>query len=67
MTSPIVTLPGESTWSDQQGAFFPGDEREQFVESPEHRRHSGRGALTGVLLGAGLWAVILTATGVIKL
>ena len=67
MTSPIATLPGENTWNAQQGAFFPGDDREEFVESPERRNHSGRGALTGVILGAGIWAAILTATGVIKL
>ena len=67
MTSPIVTLPGENTWTDQQGVLLPGDDREEFVETPDRRNRSGRGALTGVILGAGIWAAILTATGVIKL
>ena len=67
MTSPLATLPGENTWTDQQGAFIPGDDRENFVEAPDRRSRSGRGALTGVILGAAIWAAILTATGVIKL
>jgi len=42
------------------------DERERFVEAPGCRNRSGRGALTGVVLGAGLWTLILAAAGVIK-
>jgi hypothetical protein len=34
--------------------------RTEFVESPACRNRAARGAATGVLLGAGLWAVILT-------
>jgi hypothetical protein len=43
------------------------DERERFVEAPPCRNRSSRGVITGVLLGAGLWTVILASTGVIKL
>lgn len=43
------------------------EDLEQFVEAPETRRRSGRGVLTGLALGVGMWAVILTATGLIKL
>ena len=42
-------------------------EREQFVEPPACRNRSGKGAITGVLLGAGLWTVILVSLRVIKL
>jgi len=45
---------------------FP-DEREQFVEAPACRNRAGRGVLTGVLLGAGIWTVILASLGVIRL
>lgn len=43
------------------------DDRARFVESPGCRNRGSRGALTGVLLGVGLWGVILTLAGVIKL
>lgn len=43
------------------------DDRAEFVESPACRNRGTRGAITGVLLGAGLWAAILALTGVIKL
>jgi hypothetical protein len=40
------------------------DELERW-ESPDTR--AARGLLMGVLMGAGMWGVILVATGVIKL
>ena len=43
------------------------DERAEFVEAPERRNRSARGAITGILLGAGLWSAILFGFGVIKL
>lgn len=43
------------------------DDRGEFVEGPGSRNRAGRGALTGVLLGAGLWGAILVLAGVIKL
>lgn len=43
------------------------DERAGFVEPPGCRNRGARGAITGVLLGAGLWGAILALTGVIKL
>lgn len=43
------------------------DDRAEFVEFPEKRNRSSRGAITGVIIGAGLWAGILTLAGVIKI
>jgi len=43
------------------------DERDQFVEAPPARNRASRGVITGVLLGAGLWTLILASLGVIKL
>jgi len=66
MASLTVSKPS-TTWTHQPEEPLVRDDRAEFVEAPECRSRSGRGALTGVLIGAGLWAVILTATGVIKL
>jgi len=66
MASPTVSIPTRTTYAEQYDASV-GDDHAEFVEAPACRKRSGRGALTGVLLGAGMWAVILTATGVIKL
>ncbi len=66
MTGPTV-LPGRSTCEEQYETHWSNDTREEFVEAPERRNRAGRGALTGVLVGAGLWVAILVATGVIKL
>jgi hypothetical protein len=45
----------------------PREDREEFVEAPECRQRSARGAITGIVLGAGLWGAILLGCGVIKL
>jgi hypothetical protein len=60
-------MPIRGACAEQFDAPPFGDDHAEFVEVPECRNRSGRGALTGVLLGAGMWAVILAATGVIKL
>ena len=41
--------------------------REEFVEDVPRRNRGARGAITGILLGAGLWTGILAAFGVIRL
>jgi hypothetical protein len=43
------------------------DDRAEFVEPLGCRNRGARGAVTGVLLGAGLWGAILALAGVIKL
>jgi hypothetical protein len=45
----------------------PGDDRAELVEAPRSRNRAARGLIAGVLLGAGLWAVILVLLGVIKI
>lgn len=67
MASPTVSIAHRGACTEEYDAPLFNDDLAEFVEVREHRNNSGRGALTGVLLGAGLWAVILTATGVIKL
>ena len=67
MASPTVSMPSSTSRPAQHDVLPFVDDRAQFVEAPACRNRSGRGALTGVLVGAGLWAVILTATGLIKL
>jgi len=67
MASPTVSMPIRSTCTEQYEAPVRSADREEFVEAPECRNRSGRGALVGVLLGAGLWVGILALTGVIKL
>jgi len=67
MGTQIAAVPGTTVQSEQNEAFSFRNGREQFVEAPVCRNRSGRGVLTGLLLGAGMWAVILQLTGVIKL
>jgi len=38
-----------------------------FAEALRERRHAARGVVTGIGLGAALWAAILALAGVIKL
>ena len=42
------------------------EERPEFVEAPEYPNRAARGAITGLVLGASLWGVILVCFGVIK-
>lgn len=66
MGSPTVSIPS-STYTEQYSPPLPSDDCEEFAETREGRSRAGRGALTGILLGVGLWVAILTVTGVIKL
>jgi hypothetical protein len=43
------------------------DDRAELEETPETRTRGGRGAIIGILLGAGLWGGILVLAGIIKL
>jgi len=65
-TSPL-SVPVSSTQAQEYEVRSLNEDLDAFVEAPACRNRSGKGALTGVLLGAGMWAVILAATGVIKL
>ncbi|HTX37175.1 MAG TPA: hypothetical protein VME43_19230 [Bryobacteraceae bacterium] len=44
----------------------PVEDREEFVDTPRSRSRGPRGALTGVLMGAGLWCAILMVAGGIR-
>jgi fatty acid desaturase len=66
MASSTLSAPTEQTVERYNQLQYQRD-LEEFVEAPPCRNRSGRGALTGVLLGAGMWVAILAATGVIKL
>ena len=67
MASPTVSMPNRSTSIKQYDVPLSSDDREVFFEAPECRNRAGRGVVTGVLVGAGLWGAILALTGVIKL
>ena len=44
----------------------PGEDRQEFAGTPRERSRAPRGALAGMLLGAGLWSVILALAGTIR-
>ena len=43
-----------------------GEDRRQFAETLRERTRAPRGALAGMLLGAGLWSAILALAGSIR-
>ncbi|HLK69022.1 MAG TPA: hypothetical protein VKU19_36570 [Bryobacteraceae bacterium] len=67
MASPIALVSHRSTQGREIGTTPAMEERAEFVETPQTRNRSTRGLITGVVLGTGLWGVILVAVGVIKL
>ena len=66
MGSPVAKAPMRTTGADQRGVPVDPDDRAAFVE-PLERRHPARGVLIGLLVGAGLWVVILALARIIKL
>jgi len=66
MASRILPPPTGST-SDDVRVPDAKEERETFVEAPESRNRSGRGAINGVLLGSALWVAILVLADVIRI
>jgi hypothetical protein len=67
MDSFAISASSESTGTKEYAARVLADDRAELAELPESRNHAGRGAITGILLGASLWAVILALVGVIKI
>ena len=55
-TLPVLRNSAESC-KHEESSF--SEDRAEFVESPARRNRAARGAITGVLLGTGLWAAIL--------
>jgi hypothetical protein len=62
VNSPII-----STGIGEYAAISLSDDRAERIEAPESRNRAARGAITGVLLGAGFWGAILVVVGFIKL
>lgn len=56
-----------STRRRDPGSSLIDEEHQEFVETPSCRNRASRGVITGIALGACLWAGILAAFGVIKL
>jgi len=65
-SSTSSVLPAHNS-TEEYDLRSPGDDRQEYVEAPENQHRGARGAITGVLLGAGLWGAILVLAGVIKL
>ena len=66
MQSPTVSMAPRTTGFLERDDPFR-DDRAEFVAAPENRNRASRGAITGVLLGTGLWGVILVLAGAIKI
>ena len=60
-------LPRPHIALDAEGDALPAAECAELFEEPERENAALRGAMLGILLGAALWAIILTAAGAIKL
>lgn len=68
MSSLAISERSESTGTKEYAVRVLRDDRAELAEMPEsHNNHAARGAITGILLGASLWAVILALVGVIKI
>jgi hypothetical protein len=62
VNSPII-----STGISEYAAISLSDDRAERIEAPGSRNRDARGAIAGVLLGAGCWGAILVVVGFIKL
>jgi hypothetical protein len=67
MHSPAIAASSSSTGTNDYAARLRGNDRAEPVETPGTDNRAARGAITGILLGASLWVVILALFGVIKL
>jgi hypothetical protein len=67
MGSPTVSMPSRANGILEHNEQVFVDRLAESSDIPETRTMAARGALTGVLLGAGLWGGILVLAGVIKL
>ena len=65
MGSRTVSVPGKAL--PNSIPCVPDDGIDEFVDTPEDPRSAMRGAITGIVLGAGLWGIILVLAGVIKI
>jgi hypothetical protein len=66
MGSPAIFAPRRN-YTKANSAPLSGDDGGEFIEASVVRNRAAGGMLTGVLIGAGLWGVILVLAGAIKL
>lgn len=64
MGTPAGSVLRGSTCIEESNAFCLDEAK--FTEAFPTRNNAARGAITGVILGAGLWGVILVLFGVIR-
>ena len=66
MNSSAALETHERTGTCEYVVRVSGNDTAESAEAPGGTDRAGRGAVTGLLLGASLWAVILALFGVIK-
>ena len=66
MNSPAITATPQFSGAKEYPARLLGNDRAELAEEPRSPNRAARGAITGILLGAGLWTAILASFGVIK-
>jgi hypothetical protein len=67
MDSPAISAPPQFSGIEEYAALPLGNDHAEATGEPQGSNRAARGAVTGILLGASLWAVILILVGVIKL
>ena len=67
MNSSAISQTNERTGTQEYTVRVLGNDCSELAEEHNGPNHAARGAVTGILLGASLWAVILALFGVIKL
>ena len=67
MDSPAITATSQFSYTEQYAARPLGNDHAEVTEEPRTGNRAARGAVTGILLGASLWAAILVLAGVIKI
>ena len=67
MNSSAISQSSERTSTREYPARLLSNDCAELAEAPQGTNRAARGAVTGILLGASLWAVILALVGVIKI
>ena len=67
MGSPTVSILSRGTDVLEREGTSPEYHADDLIVVRDTRNRSARGAITGMILGAGLWGAILVMAGVIKL
>jgi len=67
MNSSAISETNGRTGTQEYTVRVLGNDRSELTEAPGGTDRAARGAVTGILLGASLWAVILALFGIIKL